>query len=72
MLMSKLLLFRCWRYEDPVVEEATGVLREWGSIWTQYYVVSEIVFSFYRQSMIFKNKSAVWHYEFVSLTSRDV
>lgn len=31
---------RCWHYDDPIVEEATNVLREWGAIWTRFYVVS--------------------------------
>ena len=33
---------RCWHYDDPVVEEATNVLREWGVIWNRSFVVSWI------------------------------
>lgn len=29
---------RCWHYDDPVVEEATNVLREWGVIWNRSFV----------------------------------
>lgn len=37
---------RCWHYDDPVVEEATNVLREWGVIWNRSFVVSWIQFLF--------------------------
>ena len=35
-----IVTLRCWQYDDPVVEEATNVLREWGVIWNQSFVVS--------------------------------
>lgn len=48
--------------EPPIVQEITSVIREWGAIWKQLYVVS-ILFIIFIQ----RNKYIEWKEYLVSL-----